>query len=143
MFEVILTPIDVNQIDATEASLAIARDLAERHNAKIVLLNVVYEMPVYVAAQLPRSVQEQALSDAKSTLTKMSGDNKLPPDTDILVREGHPSRTILEVAKETGTSIIVITSHDPGIADYLLGSVASHVVRHAHCSVLVVRNPAA
>ncbi len=143
MFEVILTPIDVNQMDAAEASLAIARDLAERHNAKIVLLNVVYEMPVYVAAQLPRSVQEQALSDAKSTLTKMSEDNMLPPDTDILVREGHPSRTILEVAKERGTGIIVIASHDPGIADYLLGSVASHVVRHAHCSVLVVRNPAA
>ena len=36
--------------------------------------------------------------------------------------------------------MIVIASHDPGLADYLLGSTAGRVVRHAHCSVLVVRN---
>lgn len=143
MFEVILAPVDVNQMEAAAASLAIARELAERHNAKIVLLNVLYEMPVYVAAQLPRSVHDKALTDANSTLTKMVEDQKLPPETEVLVREGHPSRTILEVAKETGAGVIVIASHDPGIADYLLGSVASHVVRHAHCSVMVVRNPAA
>ena len=35
--------------------------------------------------------------------------------------------------------MIVIASHDPGLVDYLLGSVAARVVRHAHCSVLVTR----
>ena len=35
--------------------------------------------------------------------------------------------------------MIVIASHNSGMADYLLGSVADRIVRHAHCSVLVTR----
>ena len=35
--------------------------------------------------------------------------------------------------------MIVMASHDPVLSDYLLGSVAARVVRHAHCSVLVAR----
>jgi universal stress protein F len=33
----------------------------------------------------------------------------------------------------------VIASHRPGIQDYFLGSTASRVVRHANCTVHVMR----
>jgi len=46
---------------------------------------------------------------------------------------------ILEMAKAKNVDLIVIASHKPGIADYLLGSVAAGVVRHAKCSVHVMR----
>jgi len=35
--------------------------------------------------------------------------------------------------------LIIVGSHKPGLQDYLLGSTAARVVRHAMCSVLVGR----
>lgn len=140
MFKVILIPIDVTQMEAAATSLATARELVGRHDAKIILLNVLHEVPAYVAAQIPLGVHEQALSNAEASLTKLVEEHNLPSGTEIQVREGHPSNTILDVAQNMDADVIVIASHDPGLADYLLGSVASRVVRHAHCSVLVVRS---
>ena len=40
---------------------------------------------------------------------------------------------------ETDTDCVVIASHRPGLQDYLLGSTAARVVRHAACSVHVLR----
>jgi len=42
-------------------------------------------------------------------------------------------------ATEAGTGCIVIGSHKPGLRDYLLGSTAAKVVRHAACAVHVKR----
>ena len=42
-------------------------------------------------------------------------------------------------AKEKNADMIIIASHRPGLQDYFLGSTAAKVVRHATCSVLVVR----
>jgi len=56
------------------------------------------------------------------------------------VRQGDPRQEILEEAKEWGADLIVVGSHGrTGIQRWLLGSVAEHVVRHAPCSVEVVR----
>ena len=43
------------------------------------------------------------------------------------------------MAKEIGADLIVMGSHRPELADYLLGANAAKVVRHADCSVMVVR----
>lgn len=57
---------------------------------------------------------------------------------------GSPDGRIVETAEEIGAELIVIGSH--GYKQWerlLLGSVSDSVVHHAHCSVLVVRSPAA
>jgi nucleotide-binding universal stress UspA family protein len=46
---------------------------------------------------------------------------------------------ILAVAEEAETDLIVVGSHRPAMKDYLLGTNAARVVRHAGCSVLVAR----
>jgi nucleotide-binding universal stress UspA family protein len=46
---------------------------------------------------------------------------------------------VLAEAKKIGADLIVVGSHRPGMATYLLGSNASTIVRHAECSVLVIR----
>ena len=46
---------------------------------------------------------------------------------------------ILAVAEEVGADLIVVGSHRPAMKDYLLGTNASRIVRHANCSVLVAR----
>jgi nucleotide-binding universal stress UspA family protein len=51
-----------------------------------------------------------------------------------------PRHAILDSAESEKADLIVLGSHGrSGIAKLLIGSVASHVVTHAHCSVLVVK----
>ena len=46
---------------------------------------------------------------------------------------------ILAVAEEAEADLIVVGSHRPAMKDYLLGTNAARIVRHARCSVLVAR----
>ena len=139
MLKTILVPIDVLQIEAGGVALDLARDLAKIRGGKLVLLNVVELVPGYVAAQIPPSIHEKAKSDAAAGLKDLAGKHGLADTAEVVVRDGHPSREILDFANKIGADVIVIASHDPGLADYLLGSVAARVVRHAHCSVFVAR----
>jgi nucleotide-binding universal stress UspA family protein len=63
------------------------------------------------------------------------------PEVDIgtEVGTGTVHGGILEAAERVAADLIVLSSHRPSVADYLLGANASRVVRHAKCSVLVVR----
>lgn len=67
-------------------------------------------------------------------------------DTDVqydAIPSSDPSIEICKVAKETRASLIVVGSHGrTGMLRRLLGSVAEATVRHAPCSVFVVREPA-
>lgn len=135
----ILVPIDIAQIEAADAALELARDAAATHGARLVLLNVIEQVPGYVASQLPKTFHDNALAEATARLAELAARHGLADDAEIVVRDGHPSTRILEYARTAGADLIVIASHDPGLSDYFLGSVAARVVRHAHCSVLVVR----
>lgn len=53
-----------------------------------------------------------------------------------------PRHALLEAAAGEKADLIVLGSHGrSGISKLLIGSVASHVVTHAHCNVLVVKKP--
>lgn len=52
---------------------------------------------------------------------------------------GHPGRAITDYANEVSADCIIIGSHKPELMDFLLGSTADRVVRHAPCSVHVLR----
>lgn len=56
------------------------------------------------------------------------------------VRSGDAAVALLDVAEAEGAHLTVIGSHGSGAVErFLLGSVSEKVLRHAHCSVLVVR----
>src|SRR6185437_15401181 len=56
------------------------------------------------------------------------------------ILQGDPKDTIVEHSRNTGADFIMVGSHSKsGLARILLGSVAASVVRHAACSVVVVR----
>lgn len=52
---------------------------------------------------------------------------------------GHTYRSIIDYARAHDIDCIVMGSHRPGFSDYLLGSTAARVVRHAPCAVHVFR----
>ncbi|HLU64980.1 MAG TPA: universal stress protein [Kofleriaceae bacterium] len=56
--------------------------------------------------------------------------------------EGYPAEGIRARAEDTGADLICLGSHGRrGVRRWLLGSIAETTVRHAPCSVLVVRLP--
>jgi nucleotide-binding universal stress UspA family protein len=62
----------------------------------------------------------------------------------VQVMRQNPADAILEQAQKDGAELIVVGSHGKGAVErFLIGSVSERVARYAHCSVLVVREPAA
>ena len=136
MFKTILVPIDMAHIVEGKANIDIATEHAAA-GAKIILLNVVEEIPGWAAAELPANLLEDSRAKVEAELKAIAKASGMKMDT--LVRSGHAYRTILDVAEEKNVDLIIIASHRPGLQDYFLGSTAAKVVRHAKCSVLVIR----
>ena len=136
MYKTILVPIEMAHVAEGKANI----DLASQHaaeGAKIILLNVVEDIPNWAAVELPADLLDKSLDSSQQELKAIA--NATGMKMEALVRTGHSYKTILEVAKEKDVDLIIIASHRPGLQDYFLGSTAAKVVRHANCSVLVVR----
>jgi nucleotide-binding universal stress UspA family protein len=56
-----------------------------------------------------------------------------------IARHGSVYEQVLKVAEELEVDQIVLGAHRPGLADFLLGPNTARIVRHATCSVNVVR----
>jgi nucleotide-binding universal stress UspA family protein len=57
------------------------------------------------------------------------------------VEEGDPRTAIIDYAARWQADLIILGSHGKtGLDKFLLGSVSEAVIRHAHCSVEVVRD---
>jgi nucleotide-binding universal stress UspA family protein len=57
----------------------------------------------------------------------------------VLLEGQSAGRMITEYANTHGADCIVLASHQPGMKEFFLGSTAALIVRHAHCSVHVLR----
>ena len=96
-------------------------------------------------ATTPLSVAEDHEREARETAARaadrLAG---LGAPVEIVARQGDPATTIVEEAREWNADLIVVGSHGrTGLAKLLVGSVASHVVTHSPCTVVVVKGRAA
>lgn len=134
MYTKILVPMALDH-GISPQTLEIARALLET-GGEIVALHV-YEAPQgSVSAYLDEETVKSGFEAARRRLSeKTAGIEGVKP---ILVK-GHTARTIIDYADQNGVDCIVIGSHRPGLRDYLLGSTAARVVRHASCAVHVQR----
>ena len=136
MYNKILVPIDMAHLAEGKAIIDIAMQHAAAE-ARIILLNVIEEAPNWAAIELSTDIIDKSLESAHDELKAIA--TAAGRKMDIEVRAGSSYGTILDVAEETDVDLIIIASHRPGLQDYFLGSTAAKVVRHAKCSVLVVR----
>lgn len=102
----------------------------------ITALHVIEEPSGTANARLREDLQNSGLDQAKGLF-----EEKLSafPNVHGELKQGHVSRTLVEYAEEIGADCIIMGSHRPGLVDYLIGSTAARVVRHAPCSVHVYR----
>ncbi len=139
MYKNILVPIDLAHPAGGSETVELAKRHSEDGDAKISLLYVIPEVPKFVSAGLAPDSYEKARDFAAAGLRRYADQGDLPSGTEKIVRVGHPYPEILAVAEDKGADLIIVASHKPGLGDYVLGSVAAKVVRHAQCSVLVQR----
>ena len=136
MYNTILVPIDMAHAEKGKSTIEIARKLSGE-DTQILLLHVIEDIPNWVAAEMPAGILEKSRQSMQEELQAIANASSIKAD--VLIRSGHPYRTILDKADEEEVDLIIIASHKPGLQDYFLGSTAAKVVRHAKCSVLVVR----
>jgi len=136
MYKTILVPIDMAHVAEGKAIIDIAAKNAAE-DTKIILLNVVEDIPTWAAVEIPKDIIDKSLESTQTNLRAIATASGIKMDVEV--RTGHSYNTILDVAKEKRVDLIIVASHRPGLQTYFLGSTAAKVVRHADCSVLVVR----
>lgn len=136
MYKNILVPIDTGHVVEGKSIIDLATKYAA-DDAKITLLNVVEDIPNWAAVNLPADLIDKSIETVQSELKAIAKASGIKMDVEV--RTGHSYNTILDVAEEKNIDLIIVASHRPGLQDYFLGSTAAKVVRHASCSVLVVR----
>lgn len=120
----------------SDLALYAARQLVSE-GGKVTAVHV-YEPPnSSIMAFLDSDAAEKSHLKAKS---RLAGRVKDENDISSVLLEGQSAgHTITEYANTHEADCIVIASHRPGLKDFFLGSTAARVVRHAHCTVHVLR----
>ncbi len=143
MTKSILCAIDINRPDEEKAVLQKAAQLAAMEGAQLDLITVV---PDFGSGVVASYFKEHHITTAKDTAAESLSafaQSVLGADASKGVRHliatGRIYQEILEAAKLAGSDLIILGAHSPDLKDYLMGPNASHVVRHATCSVYVVR----
>ena len=138
-FNTVLLPIDFS--NHAEAACAAGLEMAARDGAQVIALHVLPisdlvmgEYPVTMVNQLQTDLQADAEQRMQAWVGKQRG------SIESLVLWGNPPIDICRIAAERHADLIVTSTHGrTGLAHLFMGSVAERVVRHAPCSVLVVR----
>ncbi|WP_227271335.1 universal stress protein [Roseobacter weihaiensis] len=119
----------------SETALAKAKLLLDP-GGEIIALHV-YETP---SGTVSAYVSEEDMVRARQNAEKRLQERVLDvPEAKAVLINGHSGRAITDFAKEQGADCIIMGSHKPGLSDFFLGSTASRIVRHAHCTVVVLR----
>jgi nucleotide-binding universal stress UspA family protein len=130
--------------EPSEIAARTALDLAKRLDSEVHVIHVAPEHP-YVRAYYDLRHQEEEeglrredqrmLDEYVDHLRKAGG-----TVAESYLRVGEAAKEIVEVAEELGVGLVVLGNRGHGrIRRALMGSVSMGVLRHAHCSVLIVR----
>ena len=136
MYRKIIVAIALGGIDKGEVILRKAASLLDE-GGEIVALNVIEDVPTYVAVELPANIVEDAMNEGRDKLGALVARTGIPATIEI--RNGPPAKAIISTAESLGADLIIVASHIPDFSNYFIGATADRVVRHAKCSVLIDR----
>ncbi|MEJ2121075.1 MAG: universal stress protein [Alphaproteobacteria bacterium] len=143
MFKEILVPVDLEEESSWRKSLPVAIEMCRKFGKKIHLVTV---LPTYgmamVGGYFPKDFEKEVFAETETRLAAFAKEH-VPDDVpvDCIVRQGTIYQEIIDTRAKLGKAcdLIVMASHRPQLADYLLGPNAARVLRHSQVTVMVVR----
>jgi nucleotide-binding universal stress UspA family protein len=134
-----------------------AVDMAQRHDAKIIILHVIEPIPPqvkhYVSVYVDEAKWEEKIKTEQQLVIEriknrlqefckreaQSGPPCLELVSTILVKPGHPVDEILKVADEEKCDVIILGTHGKGfLLETFLGSVARSVLDRTRKPVFII-----
>ncbi len=142
MFKEILLPVDLGHDSSWKKALPLALEQCRQCGARLHVLTVVPDYGMSMVGQFfPAGYEEKVIKQISQQLHAFVKEH-VPEDVPVqhCIGQGTPYESILDFAERLKADLIIMAAHRPELRDYLLGPNAARVVRHATCSVLVVRD---
>lgn len=131
-------------VDGSECSIGALRWAAEQarlQHAPLVALHAWQIPSVGLPGLAPPYPDDEFQTHAEQVLDHVmakAGDIDVPVERRIV--KAHAAQALIDVSKDA--ALVVVGSHGHGgVAGTLLGSVSQRVASHAHCPVVIVREP--
>jgi nucleotide-binding universal stress UspA family protein len=140
----ILIPVDGSDSSLKAAHYAVA--LAEMTGAQVLLMHAVISLP-YLQHKTGGGVLDTYVEEAKrhaqlwfDQIEQAAAKRKVKAMSEVVLEVESIADVIVNYAKSHGADLIVIASRGrTGVKRFLLGSVASGVLSHAECPVVMVK----
>ena len=140
MYKRIILAVDLADAATAPKGLAQALEVAKAWGGDLRLVNVQPVVPATFMEYVPADFDAEQSKRALDSLEVVLAGVDLPAERkSCAARAGGIYHELLQEASDWNADLIVVGSHRPVMSDYLLGSNAKTIVRHAQCSVLVVR----
>ncbi|OJW78927.1 MULTISPECIES: universal stress protein [unclassified Spirosoma] len=145
----IVVPCDLST--ETDSALSVAVDIARTSGATIQLVHsVVYPLPVPAYAEaatiaVNRTLEEcQAIEQAaRTTLERLAANETYKGITIVPVLLTNGEGLVHNITEQSADLIVMTSEGATGLEEWLVGSNAEAIVRHAKCPVLIVKEPIA
>ena len=128
-------------VDNSEASRIAVAEVASRpwpKSTAFEVLSVADTAPVAIAPDLEAGILKSADEAVRCAAQRLSA---VGIESASFVLTGDAKTVVVDYANRAKVDLIVVGSHrESAVMQFFLGSVARAVVRHAHCSVEIVRS---
>jgi len=130
----------------SKAALDYVKNMTWPKETKVIVLAVSIPIIAYAAVDASgmawmQSAEEEMTAQAQDVAARSQGELRdAGLTTESRIVKGDPRDALIDTARSLHADLVVVGSHGrTGLAKLVLGSVATHVVTHAPCSVLVVK----
>lgn len=139
MFRKVLIPVDVAVREDSKNLLQTALSLTKVWDCELHVATIVPNVGMAIVGSFfDENFEADSHEVARKELDSLLSGAGLRAQRHVLT--GRVYDGIISLANELNVDLILIGAHQPELRDYLLGSNAARVVRHAKQSVLVVRD---
>lgn len=141
MFKDVLLAVDLNDEGSWAKTMPVALDFIKASGGTLHVMTVVPNFGMSIVGSFFPKGYEKDICDKVLVTLKEFVKTHIPDEikTKRIVSEGTVYEEILNIADKVNIDMIVVSSGRDDLKDFLLGPNAARVVRHANCSVTVVR----
>ncbi|MDX1397724.1 MAG: universal stress protein [Oceanospirillum sp.] len=141
MYNTVLIPMDLEHEDMFPKAVALAQQLIGDEKGEIHGIYVdqtqVHQGNFGITDDAVQGAREAMKQEVKTLFKKYVPEHLRGK---CRVKAGVVYDTVLEEADKVKPEVIIVAAGRPGLSSYLLGSNAEKILRHANCSVFVVRD---